>query len=174
MRWAATATAVVLAMAPIVAAQQPLPATAGAAAPGMVTLRGCVTSGVDKGSYVLTQVQETTPGKSAMPAEAHGRRVVFWLDDENALAPHAGKKVEVHGTLGKLEESEIEFKAGKHKDGGLLVEYEGPGKDVVASADTLGRPVGTSGTAKPGANDVKTFLVHVTINDVRTVEMSCQ
>ena len=173
MKWAATATAVALAMVPTLAAQQPLPA-AGAASPGMVTLRGCVTPGVGKDAYVLTQVQETTPGKSAMPAEAHGRRVIFWLDDEKALAPHSGKMVDVHGTLGKLETSEIELRAGTRKDGGLLVEYEGPGKDVVASADTLGRPVGTSWTAKPGRSDVKTFLLHVKINDVRTVEMTCQ
>jgi hypothetical protein len=174
MKCAATAAALVLAMAPAVTAQEPSIATAGAASPGMVTLRGCVTAGTGKDAYVLTRVQEVTPGKTAMPAEAHGRRVIFWLDDERAIAPHSGKMVEVHGTLGKLEESEIELKAGTRKDGGLLVEYEGPGKDVVASAETLGGPVGTSGRAKPEAKDLKTFLVHVKVNDVRTVETTCQ
>ena len=173
MKRAATVSAFVLATASTFAAQQPLPATAGAASPGMVTLRGCVTRGAEKDAYVLTRVQEVTPGKTAMPAEAHGRRVIFWLDDEKALAPHAGKLVDVHGTLGKLEESEVELKAGRQKDGRLLAEYEGPGKDVVASADTLDRPVGTSGT-KPAKNDLKTFLVHVRINDVRTIETTCQ
>jgi len=172
MKWAATAGALALSVAPALAAQQPFP-DAGASSPGMVTLRGCVTPGVGNDSYVLTGAQEVTSGRSAIPASAHGRRVVFWLDDAKALAPHAGKLVHVRGMLGKIEESEIELKAGRAKDGGLLVEYEGPGKDVVASADTLPKPVGTSGTT-PQKNDLKTFLLHVTVNDVRTIETTCQ
>ena len=174
MKWAATAGTLILAIAPAVAAQQPSTSTPGAASPGMVTLRGCVTPGAEMDSFVLTRVQEVTPGKSAMPAEAHGRRVIFWLDDEKAIAPHSGKTVEVHGMLGQVEQSEVELKIGRYRDGGLLVEFEGPGKDVVASADTIPAPVGTTGSAAPGRNDLKTFLVHVKVNDVRTIEPACQ
>jgi hypothetical protein len=175
MKWAATAGAIVLAIAPALGAQQPAPApAAGAASPGMVTLRGCVTPGAEKNAFVLTGTREVTPGTSALPASAHGRRVIFWLDDERALAPHAGKLVEVRGALGKIEESEAELKAGTRKDGGLIVEFEGPGKDVVASAGTLDKPVGTSGVKTPSNDDVKAFLVHVRVNDVRTIETTCR
>ena len=34
----------------------------------------------------------------------------------------------MRGKFQKLEKSEIELKAGPQKDGGLIVEFEGPGK----------------------------------------------
>jgi hypothetical protein len=148
-------------------------APAGSAQSREITLRGCVTPGVDKGTYVLTHVDEVTePGKSAMPAEAHGRRVVFWLDHDNDVKKQMGQSVQVRGTFDKFEESEIEVKAGPAKEGGLFVEFEGPGKDVKVSQAAIGGAVGTTGAA-PEKNDVKTFLLRVRVSDVKAMG-ACQ
>ena len=135
-----------------------------------ITLRGCVVPGESDGTYVLTRVTEVAPPTgSTMPAYAHGRRVVFWLDDDDAIMKHAHKGVEVKGTLDGFEESEIELKAGP-KDGGLLVEFEGPGKDVVVAESKLEGAiegaVGTSGR-EPEKDDIKTMLVKVDVANVQ-------
>jgi hypothetical protein len=141
-----------------------------------ITLRGCVVPGENDDTYVLTRVTEVAPPSgSTMPAYAHGRRVVFWLDDDDQLAAHAHKGVEVKGALDGFEESEIELKAGP-KDGGLLVEFEGPGKDVVIAESKLEGAiegaVGTSGR-EPEKDDIKTMLVKVDVASVEVVDYAC-
>jgi len=178
MKWSATAAALVLAAAPM-AAQQ---ATGSASQPGtspqtaqQITLRGCVTPGVDSGTYLLTHVTERpAAGRSAIPTDAHGRKVLFWLDKDEGLRAHAGKMVEVMGTTGEIEKSEIELKPGRQASGGLIAEFEGPGKDVKAPTSVLGGAVGTSGTAGAPKDDIKTFLFKVKVDDVRVAEGSCQ
>jgi hypothetical protein len=102
-----------------------------------------------------------------MPAQAHGRRVIFWLDHDADVKNQIGLSVEVRGNLNKFEESEIEMKAGPAKDGGLLVEFEGPGKDVKVPNSTIGTAVGTANRTTPEKNDIKTFLVRVNVKSVR-------
>ena len=109
-----------------------------------------------------------------MPDEAHGRRVVFWLDKKDDMLKHANKPVEVKGNISGFENSEIELKNGAAKDGGLLAEFEGPGKDVRVANDVVGSAIGTSGRTTPEKNDVKTMLVKVTVNAIQeTSDYSC-
>lgn len=141
-----------------------------------ITLRGCVVPGEADGTYALTRVTEIAPaGGSTMPAQAHGRRVVFWLDEDDDLAKHASKGVEVKGMIDGFEESEIELKAGP-KDGGLLVEFEGPGKDVTVAASKLeGAIEGAVGTSGREAekDDIKTMLVKVDVSSVQAADYAC-
>jgi hypothetical protein len=172
MKWTGLAAALLFAAAPIAAAQQS--PTAAPAANGKITLQGCVRPAVDKDQVLVTDVTEVVgAGQSAIPTEAHGRKVIFWLDRDEALKPHVGHMVEVTGTQGKIENSEIELKAGRQKDGGLVVEFEGPGKDVKASNAVVGQPLGTSGRVTPEKNDVKTFLIHVKVDSVRPLTTNC-
>ena len=140
-----------------------------------ITLRGCVMPGVGKDTYFLSQLSEATHGgQSAMPESAHGRRIVFWLDKKNEMLPHVNKAVEVTGTINGFEDSEIELKNGDAKDGGLLVEFEGPGKDVRVSNAAVGGAVGTGGRATPEKNDIKTMLVKVNVTGVTvTADYPC-
>ena len=109
-----------------------------------------------------------------MPESAHGRRVVFWLDKKDEMLKHVNQAVEVTGTINGFEESEIELKNGVAKDGGLLVEFEGPGKDVRASNTAAGGVVGTAGRTTPEKNDIKTMLVKVKVTDVTvTADYPC-
>ena len=176
MKVAAFTLAAAVAVTPFAVSAQSSSAAqaAGAADAKSITLRGCVVPGADKGTYVLTHVTEVPPaGRSAMPETAHGRRVVFWLDKHEALLEHANHAVEVMGKLDGAEESEIEFKNGERKDGGLLAEFEGPGKDVRVPAETVERAIGTTGrTAEK--NDLKTMLLKVKVESVKATDYSCR
>ena len=122
----------------------------------------------------MTDVKEVPQaGRSALPTEAHGRKVLFWLDRDDALKAHVGRMVEVTGTQAGLEESEVELKAGHQKDGGLVAEFEGPGRDVKASNEVVGQALGTSGRTASEKNDVKTFLMKVKVESVRPVSGTC-
>lgn len=139
-----------------------------------ITLRGCVTPAEGDDQFVLTRVIEVaSPAGSTIPSSAHGRKVVFWLDDDDALAQHANKGVEVRGEIDGFEESEIEFKAGPHKEGGLLVEFEGPGDDVVIAQSKVADAIGTSGREEAEKDDIKTMLVKVDVKDVKAAEYAC-
>ena len=135
-----------------------------------IAFHGCVMPGIDTGTYVITQVTET-PGASGatMPEFAHGRRVLFWLDNDDDVKTHIGHMVEVRGKFQELEKSEIELKAGPQKDGGLIVEFEGPGKNVRAPNSAVGIEVGTAGRVVPEKNDVPTYLAHINVEDVKVM-----
>ena len=178
MKLAAFTLAAAVAVAPFaVSAQSPSAAqqAAGAADTKSITLRGCVVPGADKGTYVLTHVTEVpAAGRSAMPETAHGRRVIFWLDKHDAILEHANHAVEVKGKLDGAQESEVEFKTGDRKDGGLLAEFEGPGKDVRVPAETVERAIGTTGRSAAEKNDLKTMLMKVKVESVKATDYSCR
>ncbi len=141
-----------------------------------IMLRGCVVPDANKEGYVLTHVTEVPEaGQSAMPAEAHGRRVVFWLDKRDEMLKHANKAVSVTGKIEGIENSEIELKNGPAKDGGLLAEFEGPGHDVKVPKSVVDNAVGTAGRATPEKNDIKTMLVKVKVGAIQeTSNEFCQ
>jgi hypothetical protein len=167
MKTAGFLAACALTAVPLAAAPQKDKPAAGQDA-NAITLRGCVVPGEDKGTYVLTHVSEVAqPGHSAMPEEAHGRRVLFWLDRREDMLKHQNKAVTVKGTLLGFQNSEIELKNGATKDGDLLAEFEGPGKDVRVPNSVVAAAVGTSGRTTPEKNDIKTMLVKVKVNDIQ-------
>ena len=140
-----------------------------------ITLRGCVVPGQAKDTFVLTHVTEVAPAAgSAMPADAHGRKVVFWLDEKDNILKHANHGVEVKGKIEGFKDSEIELKAGPHPEGGLVAEFEGPGKDVRVANNEVAGAIGTSGRTASEKNDIKTMLVKVDVKDVKAVDYSCR
>ena len=164
------AAAVVLAVAPAASAQ----AQKDAKAKQPVTLQGCIVAGQDKGTFAMTGVQEIASANAVtVPPEAHGRRVVFWLDRQKELAPHAGHKVEVKGRVTEVIEGEIELKASSKNDGTLMVEFEGPGKDVRIPNSAIGAEIGTSGRVASEKNDIKTFLMKVAVESIRPIDGTC-
>jgi hypothetical protein len=168
MKLSVTIAAVALAAAPLAAAPQTKPGNA-------ITLQGCVQAGEEKGTVFMTDVTEMTRGtQSAVPTEAHGRKVIFWLDKDDPLKPFVGQTVEVVGTRGEIEKAEVEMKKGHQKNGGLVVEFEGPGHDVKASNAAVGAALGTSGRTASEKNDVQTFLFKVKVDTVRALAAPCQ
>jgi hypothetical protein len=157
----ATALALVLAPTALAAAQDQ-----------QITLRGCVVP-AQNDTYIMKNVVEA-PGAtgSTMPAVAHGRRVMFWLKNDDEVKTHKNQMVEVSGTFADLKESEVELKSGAHRDGGLLLEFEGPGRDVVASNADVGAAVGTAGR-QPESDDIKTYLAEVNVTSVKALGSGC-
>jgi len=159
------ALAIIMAAMPLAAAAQDANAKTKE-----ITLHGCVMPGLDKGTYVMTQVMEMPgPGGAAMPAVAHGRRVLFWLHDDDDVKKNAGHMVMVRGELRDMDKSAIELKAGSQKQGGLVVEFEGPGKNVRAANDVVGSAVGTAGRVAPEQNDIPTYLAHIAVEEVKVM-----
>lgn len=133
-----------------------------------ITFHGCVTAGLEKGTYVLAPVTHlVAPDAGQIPEFAHGRQIFFWLDDDGEVKTHVGRLVEVRGEFAAIEESEIEIKTGRHKDGGVIVEFEGPGRDVRASSAASGAAVGTSGAPAPEKNDIKSYLLRIDVKSVK-------
>lgn len=131
-----------------------------------ITLRGCVEPGAKEGHYLVTNVTEMQPaGGSAMPAFAHGRRVVFWLEDLPNLRKHMNHMIEIRGDFKDIKKSETDPKV---RRGVVVVELEGPGRDVDVSASQAERAIGTA-----GINKMKTFLIRVDVDDVKMVSTTC-
>jgi len=144
------------------------------AQPREITFQGCVTPGLDKGTYVLSPVTHIMgPDAGLVPEVAHGRRVLFWLDNDAEVRKYPGRMVEVQGQFTDIKESEIELKAGRQKDGGLIVEFEGHGKDVRVPNATVGTATGTGGRIEPGKNDIKTYLLRIDVKAVKATG-TCQ
>ena len=172
------AAASVIAAMPVVAAPQK-DAAATPTAEKTITLRGCVAPGVEKGTYIMSQLsQATRAGEAPLPDAAHGRRVVFWLDKKDEMMKHLNKAVEVTGTIAGVEESKIDVTNGDARDRGVLVEFEGPGKDVLASGSVARAAIGTSGTTADSPTsskrDIQTMVVKVDVTGVTvTADYPC-
>ena len=163
MNWSAFAAVSLLALSP---------ALASAADVKDITLRGCVVRGVDKDTFALSSVSEVTKnGLSTIPSASQGHRVIFWFNKDDKFKDHVGELIEVKGEMGEIKETEIELKAGKQKDGGLVAEFQGPGKDVKISNDVIGSEIGTAGRteADNGKKELKAFLIKVDVDEVKRI-----
>lgn len=163
MNWSVIAAATVLALAPTLASAEDVKD---------ITLRGCVVRGVEKDTFAITNVTEIKKdGLSTIPSSTQGHRVILWFNNDGKFKEHVGELIEVKGEMGEIKETEIELKAGKQKDGGLVAEFEGPGKDVKVSNDVIGSEIGTAGRTEgdKGKKDLKAFLVKVDVDDVKRI-----
>jgi hypothetical protein len=173
MRLYAAAAAIALCSSSLVLAQST--ASQPAREPGdLVVLRGCVAAGAESGTFIMNNVIEVDSAGEEKPASRLVNPILYWFKDASGLEPHVGKRVEVAGKVDGLEQSEVEVKAGPQKDGSFVVEVEGPGKDVAASTKALPGVAGTTGSARPEKDDVKTMLVKVTIGHVKEVAGDCR
>lgn len=137
-----------------------------------LTIRGCVRTGVRPGMFVLHPVAEVHPdGKVIVPTNL-ARPVLYWLDDISGLRSHVGRTVDVSGTIKDVREYEAEVRADAAHKGGMIVELEGPGRDVEASVDAIPGVVGTSGTLP--ASDVKTVVLEIDVASVTPRSGQCR
>lgn len=124
-----------------------------------LAIEGCVTAGENKDTFVLGGVKEI-PGR---PVET-GRLRVYRLDDISQFRGKAGQVVRVEGRIDGIEEGEIDPKPGEAKDGGMLVEFEVPGRDVDTTPAVVAGATGTRGVAK-----VKTTVIKIDVDKVTAV-----
>ena len=128
-----------------------------------VMLTSCVEKGQKDDTYVLTHVADVP----SHPA-THGGRVVYWLDRDTAkkLKPHVGHQIRLAGTVSDVDKREMEMKA---TDEGMLVEIEGPGKDVRTTPNKAGIPPATAMAGR----DARTTLVKLKVDKLDMVAANC-
>jgi hypothetical protein len=129
-----------------------------------VTLTSCVERGKQDDTFVLTHVADVP----VHPATAG--RVVYWLDSVKDIKKHVGRQIRIVGKIDKVEQSEIEVKAGEDDGDGWYVEIEGPGRDVRTSGANVGVP---TTDRRDEADDIKTTLVRLKVREVIRVAETC-
>ena len=130
-----------------------------------VTLQGCVVAAEKKDTYVLTNVREWPIASTDMGQ--FGKRY-YWLDKHGKdLRAHGGHTIQVVGKVDDVKKSEIEIKKGEDTLG-MTVEIEGPGKDVVTSAENAGLS-----SALPAKKDIPITLIKVKVDDIKMIASNC-
>src|SRR5687767_5218805 len=143
-----------------------------------VTITGCVVKG--DGGYALTNVSEQAAAaavagglpSSPQPAGAvMPGRVLYWLDDDDDLAAHAGHKVEVSGTIeGDVEKGKISAE----REGGLIeLEFKVEGdKKVTIKVPDVPSTVGTSGVGDKEV-DIPYVVRKIDVDKVKMISSTC-
>lgn len=127
-----------------------------------IAIEGCVKAGENDDTFVIGPVKEV-PGH---PVET-GLLRVYKLNDISKFRGTAGQVVRVEGRIDGIEEGELDPKPGEAKDGGTLVEFEVPGRDVDTTVPVVAGTRGVTGTAK-----VKTTVIKIDVDKV-TVVRAC-
>ena len=135
-----------------------------------VTLQGCVTAAEKKDTYVLTGVKEWPAGNSEMGK--YGPRM-YWIDKSaKDLKGHLGHTVQLTGKITDVEKSEMEIKTGE-SGAGIVVEIEGPGKDVKTSPANANVDMSKRAGIKSGEKDVKITLLKLHIDELKMMSSTC-
>jgi len=129
-----------------------------------ITLQGCVIAGEKKDTYVLGQVQEWPVGSSEMGK--HGRRM-YWIDKKgDDMKAHLGHLIQLTGKITDVKKSEIEMEDATRNEG-LVVEIEGPGRNVETSAANAGV------AASHGTKDIPITLLMLKVEELKMVAATC-
>ena len=93
--------------------------------------------------------------------------IFYWIDDEDDVAKHVGRRVEIVGELDDdIEKGEIEI---DHKDHFTEIEFEWDGKDVKARVPTAW--LGPETKAKDSEFDIR--IRRVDVEKVTVLSPSC-
>jgi len=129
-----------------------------------VTLQGCVVAGDKKDTYVLGNVREWPMANSDMGK--HGRRM-YWIDKKgDDMKDHLGHQIQITGKITDVKKSEIEMEDSAKKDG-LVVEIEGPGRNVETTAANAGV------AANHGTEDIPITLLMLKVEELKMLSSSC-
>ena len=141
-----------------------------------VTLTGCVVKG--NGGYMLTNTSAAGMHAShgahttAASPEIAGR-TFYYLDDDDDLEKHAGKRVEVEGELeGDVEKGTISV---ERENGMIELEFKVDGdKKVTVKVPELPAAVGTSGAVTDREQDHHFLVKKLEVEKVKVLADSCQ
>ena len=154
-------------------------ATASAAVDKPVTLTGCVVKG-ESGGYLLTGVANTTPGSTVatppagtLTAVTRASHVLYWLDDDDEVKGHTGRRVEISGEIeAEIEKGEIEL---ERMDNGMIkLQAKYDGKTVTALLASVPAAVGTAGAAGDKEVEVDYIVRRVDVKSVRMIADNCR
>ena len=145
-----------------------------------ITITGCVVKG--DGGYVLSNVADDTAAAAraaGLPSRPQPRgtvlpgRVLYWLDDDEDLAEHAGQRVEVKGELkGDIEAGKISAE----REGGLVeLEFKVNGeRTVTVKVPDVPASVGTAGSVGDKEVEVHYIVRKVDVDSIKMLASVCQ
>jgi hypothetical protein len=145
-----------------------------------ITITGCVVKG--DGGYVLSNVVDDTAAAAraaGLPSTPQPRgtvmpgRVLYWLDDDEDLAEHAGQRVEVKGELkGDVEAGKISAE----REGGLVeLEFKVNGeRTVTVKVPDVPASVGTAGSVGDKEVEVHYIVRKVDVDSIKMLASVCQ
>lgn len=125
------------------------------------------------GSTTTTTTTTATPGSPVVPSPE--RRIIYWLDDDDDLEEHAGRRVEVRGEIeGDIDAGEIEV---EREDGMIELEIKAKGETVTVKLPdtpaTNPAAVGTSGRVTDRPQDIPFFVRKVDVKSVKRLADTC-
>lgn len=153
-----------------------------------ITLRGCVVKG--EGGYVLLPFTDAgTEASTPAPAGTSGvqdpepapptgapagtMRVLYWLDDDDAVDDHAGQRVEIVGELeDDIDRGEISIE--REEDGLVEVEFKREGKTISVKLPSVPASVATSGSVSDTERDYEYAVRTVDVKSVRMLASACR
>ncbi|HEX8031389.1 MAG TPA: hypothetical protein VF491_23125 [Vicinamibacterales bacterium] len=132
-----------------------------------VTLQGCVVEAESKkDTYVMTNVREWPIAESDIGK--YGKRY-YWIDKAGKdMKAHLGHTIQVVGKISDIEKSEIEFKKGDNA-GGMNVEIEGPGKNVVTTPANADLKM----NSRPNKSDMPITLLKLKVEEIKMTAATC-
>jgi hypothetical protein len=138
-----------------------------------ITLTGClvpadqVTASPDalfwsKGGLMLAGAgAAAAPSTNAIAASGISGRVFYWLDDEDDLRDHVGKRVEIKGDLEDLEDGKV-----KVSRDGDFTEIE---LDIDGDKEEARVPTSWFGSVQPKDAEFKIAVREVDVDEVRAL-----
>ena len=156
--------------------QQPVAVNANA--DDRVTLVGCVIKG--DGGSLLSSIGDTWDATSAGSAAATvtsaskvAGRIFYWLDGDNDLEDHAGRKVEVVGKLDKeIDNAKISV---EREDRMVEIEFKADGeRKVTVKVPETPASVGTSGSLSDRESTHRIVILKIDVKSIKVLASTCQ
>jgi hypothetical protein len=125
------------------------------------------------GTTTTTTTTTTSSGTPVIPSAE--RRVIYWLDDDDDLEDHAGRRVEVRGKIeGDIDAGEIEI---ERENNMIELEIKAKGEKVTIKLPdtpaTNAAAVGTSGMVTDRPQDVPFVVRKLDVKSVKRLADSC-
>lgn len=141
-----------------------------------VTVVGCVVKG--EGGYVLSNVADpwvSGSGSAATTVTSASNvagRTFYWLNDDEDLDEHAGRKVEVVGKLDKdIDKGMISV---EREDGMVEIEFKADGeRKVTVKVPEAPDAVGTAG-ATDREKEYRVVIRKIDVKSVKVLASTCQ
>lgn len=142
-----------------------------------LTVIGCVVKG--DGGYVLSNVADigaASAGSAATTVTSASNvagRIFYWLDGDNDLSEHAGRKVEVVGKLdNEIDKAKISV---EREDGMVEIEFKADGeRKVTVKVPEMPAPVGTSGGLSGRESTHRIFVRKIDVKSIKVLASTCQ
>jgi hypothetical protein len=129
-----------------------------------VTISGCVNSGTDSGTFVLTNVEELSAGRMTPTS------VIYWLSTTKGLKERVGQTIEVTGTYSPSRDA--------GKTGKQIIESDPASGEAKVAVENGSKKAELKTPTAVGTTGVKTELTKpyraLDVQTIRMIVSSCR